>query len=96
MCRTRMDDVHVKLEFHSLLGRNGFLQHGGLFVSLQAKAIFALLLQTEEQQPFSVVSAGCFSSDAQSHVTPLAFLRMMSMYPAMSWEICSPSVVCTE
>lgn len=39
--------------FDSLLGRNRFLQHGGFFISLQAKTILALLLQTDGAQPLS-------------------------------------------
>lgn len=59
ICWLNQNDHQVMHELDSLLGRNRFLQHGGFFVSLQAKTVLALLLQTDEAQPVSARNAGC-------------------------------------
>lgn len=86
----------------SLLRGNRLLQHGGFFISLKAKTILTLLLQAEEPQAVSTHNLGYTYGELHKVVSvickcaSLAFLSMISMYPAISWDICSPSVVWTE
>lgn len=49
---------HKSYYLYTLFGGYGFLQHGGLLIAFQAKAIFALLLQETEHKIYDATQGG--------------------------------------